>query len=297
MKPEDDGSDTSVDSHSGSEDNSASIELKNVGSSKQEAARKAFKKNDSQVSRYIHDVSKQSAEPHQGEAGEYIQCIVFGGLDGIITTFAVVVAAIAGGLSYGMVLIVGFANLLGDAIGMGVGDYLSSQAEADHEEAERKREEWEIEHVPEIERDEMIQVYMQKGLPQDDAEKVVDLLFQSKAAFLDVMMVEELGIMPAEAASSPWKGALITFGAFMALGGLPMIPYLFAFDYTSPSEPSDVVFILSIIIFGIALFILGAFKGKITGKVWWKSGLMMFLNGAVTTGVSYGIGNGLESIL
>lgn len=291
---DDDGSDTnSVDTAS-----EGSVEVKIEGTAtKKFAARKAFNKNDPANSKYIHDVYQQTTEPHQGEAGEYIQCIVFGGLDGIITTFAVVVAAVAGGLSYGMILIIGFANLLGDAIGMGVGDYLSSQAEADHEEAERKREEWEIEHVPEIERDEMIQVYMQKGLPQDDAEKVVDLLFQSKAAFLDVMMVEELGIMPAEAASSPWKGALITFGAFMALGGLPMIPYLFSFNFKKPGNPADLVFILSIIIFGIALFILGAFKGKITGKTWWKSGLMMFLNGAVTTAVSYGIGNGLESIV
>jgi hypothetical protein len=60
----------------------------------------------------------------------------------VITTFAVVAASAAAGLSNGMILIIGFANLIGDAVGMGVGDFLSSKAEDDHEKAERRREQW-----------------------------------------------------------------------------------------------------------------------------------------------------------
>lgn len=60
----------------------------------------------------------------------------------VITTFAVVVAAASSKLSYGTILIIGFANLLADALGMGVGDFLSSKAEEDHANAEKKREQW-----------------------------------------------------------------------------------------------------------------------------------------------------------
>lgn len=91
----------------------------------------------------------------------------------------------------------------------------------------------EVENCPEIERNEMIEIYMAKGISQEDAVKVVDLLFNSsKKAFLDgtkqipitsnslVMMIEELGIMPKEDGEAAWKGALITFGSFMVLGNL-----------------------------------------------------------------------------
>ncbi len=60
----------------------------------------------------------------------------------VITTFAVVTAAAATGLTYGTLIIITFANLFGDAIAMAIGDYLSSAAEGDHADAERKREEW-----------------------------------------------------------------------------------------------------------------------------------------------------------
>jgi hypothetical protein len=65
----------------------------------------------------------------------------------------------------------------------------------------------------------MIDIYKGKGFTEEEAIEVVELLFKYPTAFLDIMMIEELGIMPAEAESSPWKGALITFGAFFLLGG------------------------------------------------------------------------------
>jgi VIT1/CCC1 family predicted Fe2+/Mn2+ transporter len=263
-----------------------------------ENARKAFENNDLTTSKGIHEIeliktSIHQKEPHQGGSGEYVQSIVFGGLDGIITTFAIIVAAAASGLNYGMILIVGFSNLLGDAIGMAVGDYLSSKAEDDHEKAERKREEWEIENVPEAEKSEMIDVYTAKGIPKDDAIKIVELLFKSKPAFLDVMMIEELDIMPNESSTVAWKGAVITFGSFFVFGGIPMLPYLFSGNYHHIGK-LDGVFAAAVVLFAVALYTLGALKGKITGKKWWLTGLTMLLNGSVTTLIAYFIGVGLE---
>jgi len=253
-----------------------------------EKAKEAFDVRDSELSIQAHK-SHGKKEPHGGQASEHIESIVFGGLDGIITTFAVVAAAAASKLSYGTILIVGFANLLGDAIGMAIGDYLSTIAETDHEKSERKREQWEIEHVPELEKKEMVDIYKRKGMIEADAKTVVELLFQSKSAFLDVMMIEELRMSPAENEGGAWKGALVTFGAFMVLGGLPMLPYLFSGKYTQEAS-RDPVFWSAVGLFAICLYILGSFKGKITGKRWWLAGIMMLLNGGVTTVFAYFVG-------
>jgi VIT1/CCC1 family predicted Fe2+/Mn2+ transporter len=257
-------------------------------------ARNAFLEKDAEASRALHDFYASSKEFHQGEAGEYVQSVVFGGLDGIITTFAVVSASVASGLSYGLILIIGFANLIGDAVGMGVGDYLSSKAENDREQAERNREAWELEHMPDSEKEEMIDIYTSKGISQEDAVQVVELLYRSsKSAFLDVMLAEELGIMPKEQEISALKSGIVTFSAFVFFGGLPMLPYLFSGKYTHVGK-FDFVFGISIALFCISLYSLGAFKGKITGKKWYLSGIAMLANGVITTTIAYFIGFALE---
>jgi len=258
-----------------------------------EKAKEAFEIQDTELSKQAHKPHGKK-EPHGGQASEYIESVVFGGLDGIITTFAVVAAAVASQLSYGTILIVGFANLLGDAIGMAIGDYLSSVAENDHEKSERKREQWEMDNVPELEKKEMIEVYKNKGMSELDAKTVVELLFQSKNAFLDVMMIEELKMLPSEN-DGAWKGALVTFGSFMVLGGLPMLPYLFSAKYTQQAS-RDVVFWVAVGLFTLSLYILGAFKGKITGKKWWLTGFTMLLNGGVTTVFAYFVGYLLQEV-
>jgi len=252
---------------------------------------KAYETGNSRMSMRVHQniqINKGSAEElHGGDVSEYIQSIVFGGLDGIITTFAILVAAVSTqNLTYGSVLIITVANLLGDAIGMGVGDFISSKAEDDAASAERRREEWEIENMPEDEKREMVDIYIEKGFSPSDSQEIVDLLFQTKPAFLDIMMIEELGLMPEEAGKSAWKGALITFGAFILLGGIPALAYLFSGTYNKAAK-FDGVFAAAIILFSVTLFILGAWRGRITGKKWYITGVTMLLNGGITSVLAF----------
>ena len=73
-------------------------------------------------------------------AGDYVKSLVFGGLDGIITTFAIV-ATVAGARAHpGLVLLMGAANLVADALSMGIGDYLSERAEDEYVASEQRRE-------------------------------------------------------------------------------------------------------------------------------------------------------------
>lgn len=111
-------------------------------------------------------------EAHK-KGGERMKTCLFGGLDGIITTFAVVAGAGGGGLSVGVVLIMGFSSLVADALSMGVGDALSSKAETEVAEKEMQREAWELENYPEGEIKEMVEIYEGRGFEHEDARLIV----------------------------------------------------------------------------------------------------------------------------
>lgn len=129
---------------------------------------------------------------------DVIKSVVFGGLDGIITTFATVAAVAGSGLDIEVLILLGLANLIGDAISMGVGDFLSSKAETEHMWIERAREKWEYENYPEGEKQEMIDIYIKKGFDPEDAKLIIDTYTKKPEyadLFIDHMMTEELGFL------------------------------------------------------------------------------------------------------
>lgn len=118
--------------------------------------------------------------------------MIFGGLDGILTSFAIVAGAAGGNLSTNVVLILGFSNIFADALAMGVGEFLSSKAENEWILSERKREEWEFENFPDGEIKEMVEIYEDRGMSHDDAVLVIHTMAKYKDFFVDVMMTQEL---------------------------------------------------------------------------------------------------------
>jgi vacuolar iron transporter family protein len=128
---------------------------------------------------------------HQSDGG-LLKPVIFGGLDGILTSFAIVAGAAGGGLSPQVVLILGFSNIFADALSMGVGEFLSSKATNEWILSERKREEWEMNNYPEGEIREMIEIYQEKGMTYDDAKLVIETMAKYKDFFVDVMMQQEL---------------------------------------------------------------------------------------------------------
>lgn len=128
-----------------------------------EDARKAFEKRDSEASKEAHEARRIEEDVHQRTAGRYVGDVVYGALDGIVTTFAVVSGAAGASLSSAVVLIMGFANLVGDGISMGVGNYLGTKSENEYAARERRREEWEVENDPEGEMEEIRHIYANKG--------------------------------------------------------------------------------------------------------------------------------------
>ncbi len=252
-----------------------------------EKARYAFKSKDVQATIDAHE-AKNHGEVHN-DKGPYIKSLVYGGLDGIITTFAVVSGSAGASLSSGVVLILGFANLIADGLSMSVGDFLSTKAENEYHKKERKREEWEVENNPKGEIKEMVELYMEKGYSEQDAKKVVDLLFKKKKAFIDTMMVEELKIL--ESHYNPIKNALITFFSFTLFGFIPLL--IFVIDLFKNIAST---FIISAILTGLTLFALGTVKAQFSQKAWYKSAFEMLLIGGIAAAAAYWIGELLAGL-
>lgn len=246
-------------------------------------ARLAYRKGDVKASVAAHKTA--APEEHRHEHGQYIKSAVYGGLDGIITTFAVVAGVAGAALSSGVVLILGFANLIADGLSMAIGDYLSSKAELEYEHAERQRELWEVEHFPEGEKTELIEVYVQKGIPPEDARTVVDIISRHKEAWVDIMMTEELGIVPSD--GSPVKNALVTFLSFAGFGLVPLLAYVVA--RLVPVATFN-TFAVACVSTAVTLFVLGALKVKVTERNWILSGLETLLVGGAAALAAYLVG-------
>lgn len=251
--------------------------------------RESYKSNDTEASKIAHQIA--STEKHKTE-GNYIKSLVYGGMDGIITTFAIVAGVVGASLSTGAILILGVANLLADGFSMAIGDYISTKAEKDYEKSERKREAWEVKNYPEGEKLELIRVYMDKGLSEDDSKKIVDIISKNEEAWVDIMMVEELGIVPND--ESPIKNALVTFASFIVFGAIPVLGYVLGIRIEFIRNN---VFVFDCILTGITIFILGAVKAKITEENWIKAGLETLFIGGAAAGIAYTVGIILSALV
>jgi VIT1/CCC1 family predicted Fe2+/Mn2+ transporter len=155
---------------------------------------------------------------------EYLAEFVYGGIDGSVTTFAVVAGSVGAGLDSTVIIILGFANLFADGFAMSIGAYLSSKTDVDNYEKHKAIEYWEVENVPEKEKDEIREIFQRKGFKGKLLEDVVETITDDKDRWVDVMMKEELGLI--EENKSPFKIGLITFLSFLLLGFIPLLVYV-----------------------------------------------------------------------
>jgi VIT1/CCC1 family predicted Fe2+/Mn2+ transporter len=254
----------------------------------------AFGRGDAEQSRLLHQLkmemgSHTHAQENHMTGGEHIKSAVYGGLDGIITTFATVTSVAGSGLPHSVILIIGLAHLVADGLSMGLGDMLSSQAEADLSNHERSRELWEFENYPEGEIEEMVELYEKKGISTDDALLVVHTLAKYKDAFIDIMMIEELNLMPVDDDDSPLTGGIITFVSFMLFGVIPLLSYLVNLIPGVGMSPETTLY-MSCFLTVVTLFLLGAVKGKFVGQKMWRAGGSMAINGTIAAACGWVIG-------
>jgi len=256
-------------------------------------ARFAYRRRDVEAAEAAHTHDHLETTLYEtGRHGEHLADAVLGATDGIVTTFAVVAGAAGAGLSTGVVLIMGFANLLADGLSMAVGNYLGARSQQDFWREERDREIWEIEQIPEAEREEIRRHYRRKGFEGEVLERIVETITSDKERWLDEMMREELGIR--EEKTAPLASGIVTFAAFSAAGLVPLAAYAAAF-FEKSFLPS--AFQLSIVLTAAALFAVGAARWFITRRPWWRSGIEILALGGVAAACAFAVGHLLRALI
>ena len=154
----------------------------------------------------------------------YFDDFIYGSIDGAVTTFAIVAGVMGASLPLVIILILGFANLFADGFSMAAANYQASKARNEFVEMKRKQEKWEIENLEEQERDEIRDIYKEKGFRDKLLEDVVRIITSRKKVWIDTMMKEELELI--EDAKNPMHSSVSTFVGFNLIGLIPLIPFM-----------------------------------------------------------------------
>jgi vacuolar iron transporter family protein len=223
---------------------------------------------------------------HSKNKNSYVSDWILGGIDGAVTTFAIVTGVVGAALEWQVIIILGLANLLADGFSMAASNYSAVKSDADDVKRLWKMEEEHIRDVPEGEREEIRQILIAKGLTDATLEDAVDAICANEKTWIETMLIEEFGVMPES--RDPIKAGLATFSAFLVCGAVPLVPFVFSLDHS---------FELAIVATGVVFFVIGAAKSLWALTPWWRSGLETLAIGMAAAGVSYAIGYWLKGLI
>ncbi|MCB1475134.1 MAG: VIT1/CCC1 transporter family protein [Rhodobiaceae bacterium] len=216
----------------------------------------------------------------------YVGDAVLGAIDGCITTFSVVAGAVGAGFGPVVVIILGSANLIADGFSMAVSNYQNARSREELIEKARSEEAEQIDAVPEGEREEVRQIFRAKGFSGDTLEQIVVTITADRKRWIDTMLVEEYGL-PLEAPNA-LTASLVTFAAFIAVGSVPLLPFIvsiIAFD-NAPLFATVLTF--------ITFALIGVAKGHALKRPLLRSGLQTLLTGGAAAALAYAVGYGLR---
>lgn len=223
---------------------------------------------------------------------EFIGEFVYGGIDGAITTFAVVAGSAGASLSPGIVLILGLSNLFADGLSMSIGDFLSTKSEIDGYKKQVAVERFETEKFPLEETEEIREIYRAKGFDGELLEQITQKIISDQDLWVNEMMIGEHGMT--EPDKNPLHSATATFGAFQLMGVIPLLPYLWALIF---DQPSSGLFLWSSVFTSVAFVIIGALKSWTHQTSRLKGVLETLLLGGLAATVAYFVGKWLEALV
>jgi VIT1/CCC1 family predicted Fe2+/Mn2+ transporter len=229
------------------------------------------------------DIAKRLKE---GPRISYLRDWVYGGIDGTVTTFAIMAGVVGAELSSGVVIILGIANLLADGFSMAAANYTGTKAEHDEYEQLRRMEERHVDLAPEGEREEVRQIFEAKGFTGEALESAVNVITERRERWIDTMMAEEHG-MPG-VIRSPMRAAAMTFIAFVLCGAVPIVPY--AMMYEHAFWPATVAT-------GLTFFGIGSLRSYWSPTPWWRAGLETFGIGMLAASAAYIVGALLKDLI
>lgn len=220
----------------------------------------------------------------------YLGDAVLGAVDGLVTTFAVVSGVSGGGLSSGVAILLGAANLLADGFSMAVGNYQRAKSDREYVELARREEEKHIEVIPAGEREEIRQIFEKKGFQDPVLSQVVEVITSDKKLWVDTMVTEELGL-PLEG-QNPARAGFITFLGFVIAGSVPLVPFILGEWF-----PEEKTYLTSAIMTAIAFFTVGILKGRVLERPPFRSALETLAVGGGAAVLAYLVGIWLKGII
>jgi len=243
-----------------------------------------------QLSHSEDDIHGNSASYHKLQ--KYLGEFVYGGIDGSVTTFAVVAGSAGADLSASVVIILGLANLIADGFSMSVGAYLSAKSERDNYEKHRNLELWEVENLREREIEEVREIYQRKGFEGALLDQVVDKITEDKDRWVDVMMKEELEM--SKESKSPFLMGVVTLISFVVVGFIPLLVYVLNYIFTVQVNNT---FLVASLLTSLAFIGIGWMKSYVTQTNRLRGILETLLLGAFAAILAYFVGDVLEKLI
>jgi len=220
-----------------------------------------------------------------GPDHSYLRDWVYGGIDGTVTTFAIVSGVVGAHLAPQIILILGAASLIADGFAMAAGNYLATRAEDDEFHYAEAVERRHIESVPDGERDEVREILGGLGIDGDLLDRVVVAITSDRDRWVRIMLHEEYGLPTA--VRSPSRAAGSTFSAFLLCGLVPLVPFVAGLNgaFWVASMATSLTFVL-----------IGALKSRWSIRPWWYSSLGTLAVGGGAAAVAYAIGAWLRDL-
>jgi VIT1/CCC1 family predicted Fe2+/Mn2+ transporter len=236
--------------------------------------------------RLEHSHTKEEIQERlaRDKRGNYLRDWIYGGIDGTITTFAIVAGVVGADLPGTVVLVLGLANLIADGFAMGAGNYSATKADLDDFRRVLAIERKHIALEPSGEREEIRQIFALKGFSGAELERIVDVISSDEDLWTRTMAVEEYGLSPT--VKSPILAALNTSAAFVLCGLVPLVSYLIAYSLA-----------WCVVATGLVFFGIGAAKSRWSLAGWARSGLETLLIGMSAASLSFLIGFGLRAFV
>jgi vacuolar iron transporter family protein len=219
----------------------------------------------------------------------YVGDAVLGAIDGCVTTFAVVAGVVGANLPQGIALVLGLANLCADALSMAVSNYQKATSETQRLAQARRIEDQHIEEIPEGEREEIRQIFAQKGFRGALLEDIVAVITQDRQRWIETMLTEEHGLPLT--GPVPLTAALVTFVGFCLAGLIPLVPLVLPLPL-----PAAALFVASACATGVAFVLIGVLKGHILERSRLRSGFETLLVGGSAAALAYVVGVWLHSL-
>ncbi|MGH9266309.1 MAG: VIT1/CCC1 transporter family protein, partial [Acidimicrobiales bacterium] len=172
--------------------------------------------------------------------------------------------------------------LIGGAVSMAAGEYISMTAQTELLKRELEMERIELHRRPEAERKELAQIYRSRGIDEATADQLATALSRDPDLALETHAREELGIDP-HSLGQPVSAAISSFLTFSIGATIPLVPYFFG--------SGTAAMVVAIVLGVVAALTVGALLARFTGRPMGRSALRQLLFSAVPAAITFAIGS------